>query len=333
MDLGVLRPWPVAPRAMEPAEHGLNNESSFVHALEGEFVLRVYRNTADPARVRDEHDLLGRLLMAELPFATPAPIRTIDGDTLAVLETPDGPRLAALFERIPGVPASLDVPNARIGGRALAQLDAAFARFDLPVRVPATLRDVHPDVPDPLDALDDLEIGERAEPVRRVLERVLDAHDALAASLPRQIIHGDFAFPNLLVDAGKVSGLVDFEFAGADLRAADLASAMYVITVRASDAQRWAILEAFAAGYRRSLPLDPVEAAAFPDLMLRRAATGLVHWLGRWRAGIADRQEPLDRVERGTRFAAWLDENAPRVAATVAGDFRPRSAGTQGRPE
>ncbi|HET7700102.1 MAG TPA: phosphotransferase [Candidatus Limnocylindria bacterium] len=324
MDTPDLSAWPITPRAVRPAPDGRNNATYFVDSAEDRYVLRVYRNTADPSRVRDEHELLGRLAVAELPFATPLPVRTTGGDTLAVLETPRGPCLAALFFRIPGEPADLSVASARLGGWALARVDTALGRLDLPVRSPAALRDVHSLVPDPDAALAELGLGPGADVAAAVLGRVEDAHDALSRSLPSQIVHGDFAFPNLLVDQGRVSGLVDFEFAGPDFRAADLAAALYVITVRAHERERWRTLEAFAAGYRRSTPLDPLEVAALPELMLRRAAIGLVHWLGRWRAGIADRSEPVARVERTTRFAAWIDENAARVALTVAGESLPR---------
>jgi Ser/Thr protein kinase RdoA (MazF antagonist) len=120
------------------------------------------------------------------------------------------------------------------------------------------------------------------------------------------------------VNEGQLTGLVDFEFAGADFRASDLAAALYVIAVRAGDRERWPVMNAFASGYRWALPLDTLEVAAFPDLMLRRAAIGLVHWIGRWRAGIAPPREPLERVERSARFSRWLDENAPRVLVVVA---------------
>ena len=322
MDLKDLRAWPIAPRALRRTEHGLNNESYFVDAAEGQFVARVYRNTADPSRVRDEHDLLGRLALQELPFQVPMPMKTAGGDTLAVLETSDGPRLAAMFARIPGESAALDVPNARLAGRALAQLDLALGRLDLPVRPPATIRDVHPLVPDPFEAIDDLDLGARANRVRELVDQVEATHDAIAGSLPRQIVHGDFAFINVLVEDGKVTGVLDFEFAGPDLRAADLACAMYITAVRGDDELRWRLLDALAAGYRRSLALDPLEAAAVPDLMRRRSAFGLIHWIGRYRQGIAPKQEPLDRVGRAVMLADWLDENAARVATTVIGGFK-----------
>jgi len=320
MKVSDLAPWRIAPRSISRAEHGLNNESYFVDAQEGEFVARVYRNTADPSRVRYEHELLAHLALQDLPFAVPAPLATAEGDTLAVLETPEGPRLAAVFHRIPGEPAGIDIPNARLAGRALAQLDAAFGRLVVPVRPPATIRDVHPLVPDPIVALDELDLGDAYAAARALFEQVDAAHHAIAASLPAQIVHGDFAFINVLVGGGKVTGFLDFEFAGADIRASDLACALYITLVRGDPVQRWALIDALCAGYRRSLELDPIEIAAIPDLMRRRSAFGLIHWIGRYRQGIAPRQEPLDRVARGAKLQEWLEANAARVVVVASGE-------------
>jgi len=320
-DLGA---WPIAPTSIDRAPHGFNNETYFVDAREGQFVLRVYRNTADVGRVHDEHHLLGALALQELPFAIPSPLPTRDGDTVAVLDGTDGPRLATVFTRIPGEPARMTPPQARLAGRALAQVDLALARLDRPVRAPATIRDVHPLVDDPLEALDELDLGERDATARRLLERVAETHDALSSALPWQIVHGDFAYLNVLIERSAVTGVLDFEFATADMRAADLATALYVTTVR-SDAERWPLLEAIIAGYRRRIPLDPAEAAAIPDLMRRRSAFGLVHWIGRVRQGIATRQEPIDRIDRGAMLSRWLDANGVRLAATAAGVVDARS--------
>jgi homoserine kinase type II len=320
VDLDDLARWSITPRALRRVEHGVNNESYFVEADEGEFVARIYHNTADPARVRYEHELLAHLALQDLPFAVPTLVRTAAGDTLAALETPAGPRLGALFVRIAGEPARLDVAHAGVAGRALAQLDAALGRLRVPLREPGTIRDVHPLVPDPIDALAELDLGDGYIRARALLEQVDAAHDALVGSLPLQIVHGDFAFINVLVQDGRVTGFLDFEFAGPDIRAADLACALYITTVRGDPAGRWSLIEALVTGYLRSLPLDPAEAAAIPDLMRRRSAFGLIHWIGRFRQGIAPRQEPLDRVGRGAMLAEWLDINAARLALLASGD-------------
>lgn len=320
MDPRHLGAWPIAPTRVERAAHGLNNDTYFVTAAEGEFVLRVYRNTSDPKRVRDEHHLLGLLAQQELPFQTPAPVRTREGDTLAVLELDDGPRLATLFFRIPGEPAQGTVKDAHIAGLALAQLDVALAAIDMPFREPASLDDVHPLVPDALTALDDLDLGADRARIVDLFERVNAARDPLSASLPRQIVHGDFGYINVLVKDGTVTGMLDFEFAGGDLRAADLACAIYITIVRSGEAVIWTMLESLVRGYRRALPLDPSEAAAIPDLLLRRSAIGIVHWIGRWRAGLCGPDEPLAREGRNALLMRWLDANAPRLALLVAGE-------------
>ena len=40
---------------------------------------------------------------------------------------------------------------------------------------------------------------------------------------PKQLIHGDLHYDNVLVEADKVSGLLDFEFCAYDWRAMELA--------------------------------------------------------------------------------------------------------------
>ena len=314
-----LRAWPITPTSIDRAPHGFNNETYFVDAREGQFVLRVYRSTAEVGRVHDEHDLLGALALQELPFAVPTPMPTREGDTVAVLEGADGPRLATLFTRIPGSPAEKTPRHARLGGRALAQVDLVLARLDRPVRAPVRIRDVHPLVDDPIAALDELDLGERSVVARGLLERVDESHDALAGALPWQIIHGDFAFPNVLIDQNVVTGFLDFEFAAPDMRAADLATALHVACVSSTAEERWPLLEALIAGYGRSIPLDPAEAAAMPDLMRRRSAIGVVHWIAKFRQSVGSRQDVVDRIDRGIALSQWLDENAVRIAATALG--------------
>jgi Ser/Thr protein kinase RdoA (MazF antagonist) len=194
------------------------------------------------------------------------------------------------------------------------------------VKAAPTIREAHPLVPEPIDALEELDLGERLPVTRRLFERVDAVHDPLVGSLPAQIVHGDFAYANVIVTDGRVTAFVDFEFAGPDVRAADLAAAMYVTAVRASDVARWPLLEALAAGYRRSLALDPIEVAAVAELMRRRNAFGIVHWIGRYRQGIASRDAPIERIDRGAWLSRWLDENEARLVATITGELATAAA-------
>ena len=117
-----------------------------------------------------------------------------------------------------------------------------LARLDRPVRPPGELRDVHPLVPEPLAALDELALGHDRARIALLFERVGASHDALVASLPWQITHGDFSYGNILIADGVVTGMLDFEFSGPDIRAADLACAIYINIVRSEPSERWRTL-------------------------------------------------------------------------------------------
>lgn len=314
-----LAPWPIHATAMRRIATGINNETYAVEAHEGAYVLRIYRNTADVNVVHREHELLGRLALIELPFEVPHLVTSREGDTVVVLETPDGARLATLFAGIPGTPAPIDEHHARIGAAALAELDRGLAQIEGPLGRPMrSLRDVHPLVNDPLDIVDELGLAD-AERVHAILGRVEAEGQPLAASLPHQIIHGDFGLSNLLVRNARVTGIVDFEAAGPDIRAMDLATLIYITVVRTPPDQRWAILRAIVDGYGRVLPLDPAEIAALPALVIRHAAVSLVHWAGRWRQGLSPASDAAERAARLIRLDDWLEQDAIRLVAVASG--------------
>ena len=67
--------WPaLAPQRLTPLTRGANNAAYLVDADSGRYVLRIYRNHADSARLDAEYQILFALQSAGLPFAIPAPI-------------------------------------------------------------------------------------------------------------------------------------------------------------------------------------------------------------------------------------------------------------------
>ncbi len=285
----------------------------------GDFVLRLYTNVADPSRQRFEHELLRRLGLAGLPFEVPHPVPSATGDTLRVV---DG-RLAALFVRIAGEPASEDDPIARrVGAAALADVDAALGsldRFDEGVpSFTGRLDAMHPLVGD-LDAAA-AESGLDADDARRLaiaLGEVTELGGPLYASLPQQVTHGDFGFGNLLMHDGAVTGYVDFEHSGWDVRAMDLAVGLY----------RWPQLgdvamarcDEFGRAYCARLALDVAEVAALPALMRLRAGVAFVHWTGRRRAGLATADATRWRARRALLVNDWVERNGAELVARALG--------------
>jgi Ser/Thr protein kinase RdoA (MazF antagonist) len=309
----ILDSWDLPrPRVTRPAEGGSQNTTLIVSCASGDFVLRVYSNVADPARQRFEHELLQKLATAELSFAVPRPLPSDDGDTLRVI---DG-RLAVLVARIPGETLAKDGgPYLAKAAAALAELDVALAALKefehRPPAFDADLSRVHQLVDDPHDAVRDAGLDlDRRTALTRNLDRTAELGPLLYASLPQQVTHGDFAFGNTLVRNGRVTGLLDFEHSGIDVRAMDLAVGLYRFPAYDDPLGE---CDAFGQAYSSVLPLDPTEIVALPRLLEVRAGLTLMHWVGRMRAGLATIDEIRPRANRALLTYDWTRANADKL--------------------
>lgn len=316
---GLPAPWTLTPAG------GLNNTSAYVGTPAGDYVLRVYRNTADAERVGYEHALLRALQGAGLPFAVPCPLPTLAGETAAPVPAAGGrpPALAALFPRLPGGPPDArDLGQVRGAGAALGALHLALARLD--VAPPAahatavTLLAPDPALPGPPPPAGDrlrleglpLAAGQR-ERLDALIEALRAAAPPLYAALPRQVIHWDFEPANVLVADGRVAAVLDFEFASPDLRAMDVARGLHAWTRGALPGGRaWGAAGAFAAGYGDRVALTPAEADAVPTLLLLGQLAVFVHWAQRARRGAVPASAPSDWLARSAaaliRLGDWL---------------------------
>ena len=107
-----------------------------------------------------------------------------------------------------------------------------------------------------------------------------------AGGLPAQIIHGDLAPGNVLADpgTGEVTGLLDFELAGAGFGVQDILAALYNST--ALGAPDWPRrTAAFLRGCASVRRLEPAEVAALPELLIARSLGSVLWRAARWRAG------------------------------------------------
>src|SRR5690349_12289160 len=100
MDFAALTSaWPaLALQQVTPLTCGANNAVYLVDADSGRYVLRIYRNHADTARLDAECQILLALQRARLPFAIPAPIATADGQYhIEISDAEYGRQMGALF--------------------------------------------------------------------------------------------------------------------------------------------------------------------------------------------------------------------------------------------
>jgi homoserine kinase type II len=327
MDLAVLkRAWGiVGPWSAEPLTRGTNNLVQRVEAPASAYVLCAYSNTVDMARLRFERDVLTQLSEAQLPFALPTPLPTVDGAYFLNVETQQGWALATLRPYIPGQPSDLDnLDQAKAAGEALGQLTVALAQLAIPAegvswRSSGDLARCHPLVSDPPAAFAELPLPDEARPrlisgYAWLIERIPD----LYATLPQQLAHEDFDPSNVLMEGTRVTGVLDFEFCARDLRAMDLTVALTWWPVRRfGTGEEWPIIAALAGGYARHITLTDDEIAALPTLFRLRAYTSLIHRLGRSRQGLSTQEEALDRAKAAIAREDWVHANGERLIETV----------------
>jgi Ser/Thr protein kinase RdoA (MazF antagonist) len=297
------------PRELVRTAFGMSNESYLVDSAAGAHILRVY--AGKPLQgIRFEHELLRRLIEADLPFRVPQPLPTQRGDTIAL--DIDTARHCALFPRIPG--ETLDdgdtVAVAR-AAEAFARLDLALGdieRTDIPAPIfTGDLRAMHPAVTD-LAELEDV-IG---RPGRAMVERAAESAGPIYTSLPQQLIHGDFSFGNVLTSSRRVRGIVDFEYSGRDVRAMELASGLSSVILRSQGEALW---RPVLRGYLGTQRLDLTELAALPALAMLHWAVIVVWWAGRSLEGRPFPDGVGALVDRALIVERWMTGRGPELVA------------------
>ncbi|MEV6030659.1 phosphotransferase [Nonomuraea sp. NPDC052116] len=303
------------------AEQGTNNQTFVLRQGDLRFVLRVSQ-TLSAAQVGAEHRILRRLRQAGLPFQVPEPVAALSGDT--VIETAAGP--ATVCRWIPGVRPDLTGQTAlERFGRAAGLLGETL----LGVPPEDGLTDwrgnplAHPAVPHVGALCRQLRAAgisaERAAHLEAVARRVEQGWPVGGGTLPTQVIHGDLAASNMLVDedTGEVSGLLDFEFAGVGFLVQDVMAALFYSG--ALETRDWQLrTAAFLRGYASVRPLDAAEADALPRLLLARAIGSALWRAGHWLNGRVQLDEVADRIRKLEDTTRWLDANGGKLRSLAA---------------
>jgi len=332
----ILSAWRIPPVGRTERFHsGVNNQSWHVETAGESFVLRIYKNAGAHHYFHFEHALLSKLSQSSLlSFAVPAPLVTASGGDTVV---DAGDDFASLFPLIPGRhPKRGDIPATRLAGRALAELDSAMAVLNIESSTPqltgyVDLRRIHPAIGDPSEPAELLGLeGDGRIHYERLVEASESVYPGLHATLPKQIIHSDYVPSNVLLQAGRVSGVLDFEFAAPDLRAMDFAVGLehFCMVYQFDDVtlhleyrtETEAILQlvgAFADGYFERNHLTSQEIVALPDVLLRKRVAGILHWAGRWRVGLATERDVRERLDATFRLTNWLEEHADTLVGRL----------------
>lgn len=225
--------------------------------------------------------------------------------------TPSGP--VALFPRLRGHRMDPDRPaHLEAFGAALWALHAALASL------PPEPKPGFPSYGDLHDLYPSSGTGPAEPALRRSWTHVMERTGAFATGiypdLPRQLIHGDSAPSNVLMNEHGVSAVLDFEFSTLDARLMDLATGLRHVLRVHQDRDRLAQARAFLRGYAR--PLTPLEVRSLPDAMLLSETVPALWWWGRALAGEAPLTDDLFRGP--VRLHAWLNGHAADVVSLAA---------------
>lgn len=329
MDLTVLASaWrTLAPQQMTPLTHGANNAVYLVDADSGRYVLRIYRNHGDIARLDTEYQILRALQSPRLPFAIPAPIATADGQYhIEISDAEHRDLIAALFPWLSGNhPDRQDTAAAFGAAVALGQLDQALAALSLPPdQLPMPLGDFvrrYPALADPIATLATLTSDTAAIDRIACLYHRLNAElPALYAALPCQMVHSDYAPSNILMEGARVTAVLDFEFCTHDLRALDLVVALSWWPIELfGSGQEWPLINALGIGYASQIHLTDGEIAALPTLLQMRSISSLLHRLTRYTQGLDSADFLRQRITQTLWREDWLAANRETLLRMAAG--------------
>jgi len=252
-------------QSLEPIKAGIENSNFFVTTAQGRYVLTLFERLP-AAELPFYLELMAHLARHGIPC--PAPIADLADQYLQQLNG----KPAALVTRLSG--ESLERP----GERECAELGALLARMHLAGRSYAgylenprgprwwrlAAADLKPFLKGDESALLEEELAFQAQ------HRFPD--------LPRGPVHADLFRDNALFEDGRISGVIDFYFAGVDCLLYDVAVCANDWCLEANFGLERARTDALRGAYDAARPLTAEERAAWP-VMLRAAA--LRFWLSR----------------------------------------------------
>lgn len=134
----------------------------------------------------------------------------------------------------------------------------------------------------------------------RYLAVGLESHEARAAREPVVAVHGDYYEAQLLVDGGRVTGLLDVDTYGAGRRVDDLATMIGHLSVLALGSSRRTVIERYA-----SRLLDGFDRTVDPAL-LRAAVAGVVLGLATGSFRVLEPSWRAHTERRVTLAEQWL---------------------------
>ena len=133
--------------------------------------------------------------------------------------------------------------------------------------------------------------------------------------LPRQMIHGDLHYDNVLVQDGRTTGCLDFEFTVFDWRACELA---VCLSKYAGEKDPMPYFTQFVDGYATTGRLTRAELEALPELINLRILSNVTYFVGRAVAGEDTIDALTTRAQMYADRVAWIKNNSKAIIDMAA---------------
>ena len=317
------------------ASGGVNNLTAFV--CDGShdqklFVIRIYIHTTAAALERviwEGQVLLALAKVMEgtlVSFQIPKPV--LHPETKATYAILGDGSISSACHVIPGSLCTADPNLARSLGQAAGELSNLMSRVRIEDLCPlppvhdiyaahplmskeAFLKAVQRKELDVARATIDVLVGELRD-LEIEVKGLINA-----GSLIKQLIHADLHHENALSTSdGKISGIIDFEFAAMDWRAQDLA---ICLSKYVSEPEPLLPIAEFCYGWKAVCPLTAEEIDALPTLIRLRILSNVVFFIGRWMANEAAVETLIGgRAQAYVKRLEWIKAHEADIKASIS---------------
>lgn len=312
-----------------PTSGGVNNIVSYVETKKNEkYVLRVYNNGNNFKRVLFEHAILDKLKSNSFSFQIPTTLpNLVDGKSHISLS--NGAE-ASLFKLIPGSLPKLS--KIREIGYASGELNYAMSKIQgIPIDSCPTppyyeLFKVHHAVS--RESFFAMMASTTFDSVRKfsniLVQEILEIEDLIGKlsknlKIPKQFIHGDLHYDNVLVVENKVSGLLDFEFCSYDWRAMELA---VCLSKYSGEKDAFNYFESFVDGFAQLGELNEEEIEVIADLINLRILSNVVYFVGRALGDEDSIDSLITRAETYSNRVLWVKSHKKDISTLILDKFK-----------
>jgi homoserine kinase type II len=144
------------------------------------------------------------------------------------------------------------------------------------------------------------------------IEKLIDR--LILLNLPRQWIHADMHYDNVLIHEGKVSGILDFEFCTYCWRAMEIA---VCLSKYAGEPDAMKYFDEFIPGFMKYGELTPLEIRFIPDLINLRVLNNVVYFVGRAIAGEDDISSLTTRADMYLTRIQWIHAHREEIVRKI----------------